>query len=147
MAEPVTQTPNAGINEKEQTIQLILKKLAYIAIQFQKIDDREIFRDYFYNCETEEECQHAKWEYEFIRDVPEMVWKVRRAVMKLVDPRSTKRQKEYAEGTLEDLLEVIPRFVGRLAGWCINEKRREKYLKLIEEFNKVKEMIEKTVLN
>ncbi|MEM3828518.1 MAG: hypothetical protein QXP36_04825 [Conexivisphaerales archaeon] len=146
MAEPVTQTPAQGANEKEQTIQLILKKLAYIAIQFQNIDKDEIFADYL-SAKTKEQAHNAWEEFWTIDEVPRMVWKARRDVIKLIDPDSTKRQRDYAEGNLEILLEIIPSFITRKIEQCINDKRKERYLKLLDEFNKVKEMIEKTVLS
>ena len=146
MAEPVTQTPNAGANEKEQTIQLILKKLAYIAIQFQNIDRNEIFGDYL-RAKTKEQRRNAWEEFWTFYEVPRMVWKARRDVIKLINPESTKRQRDYAKGNLKILLEIIPNFITRKINQCINDKRKERYLKLLDEFNKAKEMIEKTVLS
>ncbi|CAH04187.1 hypothetical protein STSV1pORF4 [Sulfolobus virus STSV1] len=143
MAEPVTQTPAQGVNE--QDIQLITKKLAYIAIQFQKTAER-IWGD-FARCD-DEGCRKLRRELDLARDyLPEIIWRARKAVIRLTDPNSTQGQREYAEANLPELLAKFDRIFKILLDNCIREERKQKYLQLAEEFHKAKEMIKKTVLS
>ncbi|MFH7835728.1 MAG: hypothetical protein QXL51_03950 [Candidatus Aenigmatarchaeota archaeon] len=151
MAENISQTPSQGANEKEQTIQLITKKLAYIAIQFQKIlDGMEFSRP------------RSKWESDFKLEmrslydliIPE-IWYIRKLVKEVYDPEVDDDKREGIKHRIKGMIELLEDNFNQLLEcnkdlvfrFEADDKRREKYLKLIEEFNKVKEMIEKTVLS
>ncbi|WDS52772.1 hypothetical protein [Sulfolobus tengchongensis spindle-shaped virus 3] len=143
MAENISQNPTPGANE--QDIQLIIKKLAYVGIQFKNTADK-IWGD-FAHCDNEER-KKLTLELDLARNVmPEKTWQIRKAVIKLTDPASTERQKENAEATISFEFERFSEMFNILLRNCIREERKQKYLQLSEEFNKIKEMIEKTVLS
>ncbi|MFH7835736.1 MAG: hypothetical protein QXL51_03990 [Candidatus Aenigmatarchaeota archaeon] len=152
MAEFELENPapqNAGANE--QDIQLIIKKLAYIAIQFKKILEEMKFSR-----------PRSKWESDFKLEmrslydliIPE-IWYIRKLVKEVYEPEVDDDKREGIKHKIKGMIELLEDNFNQLLEcnrdlilrFEADDKRKEKYLKLIEEFNKVKEMIEKTVLS
>ncbi|MEM3829664.1 MAG: hypothetical protein QXP36_10685 [Conexivisphaerales archaeon] len=151
MAESMSQPPAANTGVNEQDIQLITKKLAYIAIQFQKILDGMEFSRPRAARESDFELE-MRYLYDFI--IPN-TWYIRKLVKEFYDPEVDDDKKEGIKYKIKAMIESLEYEFTQLLEcnkdlilrFEADDKRKEKYLKLIEEFNKVKEMIEKTVLS
>ncbi|MEM4067291.1 MAG: hypothetical protein QXV17_10590 [Candidatus Micrarchaeaceae archaeon] len=131
-------------------ISMIAKKLAYIAIQFNKIG--EGIRDS--RPRAARESNLLSEEHYVLELITPNIWWIRKLLLRIDDPDVDDNKKEEAKRKIKDTFTFLRYDFNALLErnedlelrFPADDKRKERYLELKKELDNVKEIIEKTVL-